>query len=184
MAESQARYATALYSLSIESGQPDAFAEQAAVLRGVFQDAEYQRLINHPHITPKEKHAFLRDAFSGKIHEDLLGFLMLAIDKNREAYIESSLAAFIKLYDRYGRRTDAKVVSPEPLGEAQLKSLKAVLEKQLGKQVEIEVKLDPSIIGGLYIHVDGFFIDLTVKQRIRNIKDHIRDALRDKVAFA
>ena len=165
----EARYANALYELSLESGDPGAFAEQAVFLRGFLEDGDCRRIFNHPHVPASDKHKLLTDAFSGRVHSDLLGFLRLAVDKNREAFIIPALNLFIETHKRGGNKTTARVASASALSESQISALKTILEKKLNKETELIINIDPSLIGGLHIHADGFFFDFTLKKRIKDI---------------
>ena len=70
--------------------------------------------------------------------------------------------------------TTAHVVSAATLSEAQLCALADMLSKKLNKQVEISPGIDPSLLGGLYIQVDGRVIDHTVKKQLSDIKENIK----------
>lgn len=174
MAELSVRYATALFKLASEKGLLNEFLEQATFLREMLQSEEYKRIIAHPAISATEKRNILRDAFEGKIHDELLGFLHLVISKNRESFLVPGLTAFIDMVERFNGNTTATVVSAAALDEKQLATLKDMLSKKLNKRVELVSNVDPSVIGGLYIHVDGYLLDNTVKKRLLDMKHTIK----------
>jgi len=68
----------------------------------------------------------------------------------------------------------AHVVSAAALNENQLFTLKNILSKKTGKQVELSVNTESSLIGGLHISVDGYVIDSTVKKQLRDMKMHLK----------
>ena len=164
------RYARAIFKLSLERGVLNDNLDQAIFLRDVLSDADCQSIITHPRITPAEKISFFDKSFAEHINEALLGFLHLAVTKNREKFIVPTLSSFIDMANDYVRKTTATVVSAVPLRTDQLSSLTSLLSRKTKKQVTIEQKVDPSIIGGLYIKVDGYFIDRTIKTRLQEIK--------------
>ncbi|MCL1807880.1 MAG: ATP synthase F1 subunit delta [Oscillospiraceae bacterium] len=171
MAKLSTHYATALRKLAVESGSEDVFLEQANVLHQTLSNAESKRILLHPHIPAAEKQAFFGRVFEGKLHKDLFSFLCLTVDKNREAFLLPALWELILQIETLQRKTRAKVVSAGELTKKQTEALKKLLEKKLDKQVDIAVKVNPSVIGGPYIQVDGFFIDRTVKSRLRDLKE-------------
>jgi len=173
VAKLSSRYASALFDLSLERNALNDNLEQAEFLRDTFSEAQCQRIIKHPRISGKEKKSFFDSAFSGKISNDLLGFLHLAVEKNREAFIVPVLDDFIDMGNRHIRKTTALVVSAVPLKNEQVSALEALLSKKLDKQVTINHKVDPSLIGGLYVQVDGYYIDRTVKSSLKDIKDSL-----------
>ena len=173
MADLSYRYATALMDLAVESGKLDEYYAQAVFLYDTFIDSECQRIITHPHISSRDKQNFFDSALKGNINEDFLGFLYLITDKNREDYLMGTLALFIDMIKRYKNQTTAYITSAVPLDDNQKKALTAMLSKKTKKQVEIVTKVDPGLIGGLYIYVDGYLIDQTIKRQLREMKINI-----------
>jgi len=164
------RYATAIFDLSMERGMLNENLDQAIFMRDVLNNDECKNIITHPRISAKEKNSFFDEIFSKHISADMLGFLRLAVAKNREEFIIPALSSFIDMANDHVRRTTALVISAVPLKAEQVSALAALLSKKINKQVTIEQKVDPSIIGGLYIQVDGYFVDRTIKSRLQEIK--------------
>ena len=183
MAQLSTRYATALFELALESGTSELFFTQATTLRDALLDDECRRLIEHP-LTPVTcKLEFLDSVFKGKIHTDLLGFLHMAILKNREEYIVPGLSLFIKRMDEHFGKVQANVVAATALNENQITALRSMLSKKLSKQVDVPVRVDPSLIGGFSVHADGYFIDRTIKKRLDDMKLSLkRGAVSDSQA--
>jgi len=65
----------------------------------------------------------------------------------------------------------ARVISATELSESQASAITNMLCKKLNKQVEISLNIDPSVIGGLYIHVSGIIIDRTIKKQLADLRD-------------
>jgi len=170
MAQLSARYAAALFELAMESGMPGEYREQAVFLQKALSDDECRRIIEHPQIPASGKSAFFENAFKGNIHDDLLGFLHMAVAKNRESFIIPGLAAFIKKMDEHFGRMKAYVVSATELREEQVRAISLMISKKLGKQVEISARVNPALIGGFYIHMDGYYIDRTIRKKLSDMK--------------
>ena len=171
MADLGIRYATALFEISQEGGMLSDYLEQAQLVRDNIESEESQRVLTHPRISSDEKFAFLENAFGKNIHQDLLGFMRLVISKNREAYLLPALNKLVDMIKEYKRQTTAKVVSAVPLTDAQVMQLTSTLANKLGKQVDVTVMVDPSVIAGISIHVDGYFLDRTVKTMLKDMKE-------------
>jgi F-type H+-transporting ATPase subunit delta len=168
-------YANALFDLAKEKNATDEFLSQAMLIRECLQDEDCQRVLNHPQIPASEKHKFFEDAFSGKVHTDLLGFLYLVADKNRESALLPALSKLITTIEQHSGKVKARTVSASPYDENQAQSLKATLSRRLEKDVELDMKVDSSIIGGPYIFVDGYHIDWTIKKRLRDLTTHMKE---------
>jgi len=168
-------YASALFDLAIEHDAIDEFLENALLLHDCLQDSECMSLLAHPHISAAEKHDLFNTAFKGRIHEDLLGFLFLTADKNRETYLLPALVELVEMIKRHNRIVTAQILSATPFDDEQAKQLKLILSEKLDKTVELSPKIDPSVIGGPYIFVDGYYIDWTVKKRLRDLTAHMKE---------
>ena len=168
-------YASALFDLAKSKGITDDILNQAALVRDSLKDEECQRILVHPHISAKKKHEFFSKAFAGQVHDDLLGLLFLAAEKNREAYILPALTALIEMINHHNHNVTAKVFCATELDDEQVVKMKDILSKRLDKNVDISMKVDPSVIGGPYIFVDGYYLDWTVKTRLRDLTVQLKE---------
>jgi len=172
------RYATALFELSQEQGMLAQYLEEATFVRDALQDEEVKGFITHPRVAGADKIAFFEKAFKAHIHEHLMGFMQLAVTKNREAFLLPALNQLVEMIRRHQNQTTARVVSAVALTDTQLAHLAAVLSRKLGKQVDVLVQVDPAVIGGISIHVDGFYMDHTLRFLLRNLKDEVRETCK------
>jgi len=168
-------YASALFDLALENGTVDAALEQAVLLRDAIEDEQYSRMLTHPHITAAEKQELLRTAFAGHIQDDLLGFLFLATEKNREVCIIPALSGLIGMIERHMKKTTANITTATELDDNQISEMKEMLSEKLDKTVDISLNVDPSIIGGPYVFVDGYYIDWTIRTRLRDLTVHMKE---------
>jgi F-type H+-transporting ATPase subunit delta len=174
VADLSIRYATALFDISQESGLMNDYLEQAQLVRDNIAGEDAQRVLTHPRISSEEKFLFLKNAFGESIHQDLLGFMRLVVTKNREAFLLPALNKLVELIETHQRKTTARVVSAVPLTDAQAAQLTALLAKKLGKHVDVTVLVDPSVIAGISIHVDGYFLDRTVRAMLKDLKENLK----------
>jgi len=172
MADLGVRYANALFELSREAGTLDVTMQQALFLCETFAGEEGAlRILTHPLITANEKNAFVDKVYGASVGEDLLGFMKLAIAKNRESFLLATLRKLVEIIKLYKFQITARVVTAVPLEEAQKARLVQLLSAKSGKRVEIIEVIDPMQIAGISIHVDGFFLDRTVKTLLKNMKE-------------
>ncbi|MDR2572001.1 MAG: ATP synthase F1 subunit delta [Oscillospiraceae bacterium] len=168
-------YASSLYDIALEHDAVDEFLEQAILVHDSLDGEECRRMLLHPQITAAEKHEFFRKVFAGKLHDDFLGFLYLITDKNRETHLFSTLEILINTIKRHNKIVKAKIISANPYDDKQAESLREMLSDKLGKQIELELSVNPSLIGGPYIFVDGYYMDWTVKKRLRDLTVNLKE---------
>jgi len=170
MAEVSIRYGKALYDLTVVAGTLNDCFDQAIAARDVLELPECRRVLAHPHISREEKNAFVQGVLSETLHVHLRDFFALLISKNRARDIPDALEAFIQMGMRWRGEVEAHVVSAVELRDDQLEALRVLLAKKLNKQVDLTWAVDPDLIGGFYIEVDGHFIDRTVRKQIQDMK--------------
>ena len=85
-------YADALFELAIEENQTVSFRQEVESLQQILRDnEEFHKFMNHPKIPKEEKKAALENIFRGRIDNELLGFLITIVDKDRYGKIEEIL---------------------------------------------------------------------------------------------
>lgn len=170
------RYANALFELAQESNRIDRFDEEVKMVYGSINDNdEFRTVLNHPQLSAEEKMAMLENVFKDSVCEDILGLFHLVLRKNREAELIEILSVFIDKVREFKRITTAYVFSAKPLSENQLKEIEVKLSQNLNKQVNIEASVEPELIGGVRILVDGHVIDGTIKKQISELKKRLAD---------
>ncbi|MDD4851144.1 MAG: ATP synthase F1 subunit delta, partial [Gemmiger sp.] len=152
MTELAKRYGDSLYELAAEEGLA---AELLPPLEGAVaclkENPAYLRLLATPSIPQKERTALLGEAFDGQLHPYLLNFFKLLCD---EGLLNEAAACARQYHTRYN--ADAGIVSATaltavPLTEADRTRLAQKLAEMTGKTVELNVKVDPAVLGGIRI---------------------------------
>ena len=97
-------YGDALFELAVEEDKVDALLEEIEQLQKVLsENAEFGRLMNHPKVIKEEKIQVAKNVFEGRMSDELLGFLIIIISKDRYRDIDAILDYFIaevKQYDQ------------------------------------------------------------------------------------
>ena len=81
-------YGDALFELAVENGKVDTyFSECLGVLQVIEENDELLKLFTHPKISKEEKEKVIENIFKGRVSDDVTGFLVLIIKKDRQAMI-------------------------------------------------------------------------------------------------
>lgn len=165
------RYAEALFQLALEKNCVDKYSDEIKLMHDcLVSDDEILRVLNHPQISSDKKIEILTIAFKDSISEDIIGLLNIVFRKNRENELIDILDTFLKKVLEYKGIVKAVVESAVALNNDKLNEIKEKLSNKLNKQVEIETKVVPELIGGLKISVVGHVIDNTVSSQIKALK--------------
>lgn len=168
------RYATALFETALEKNQLPTFEKEAEDLLLIWRaEHEAMAFLQHPQILIEEKIRVLETVFSAKISRELLGLLVLIIQKGRQQYIFSIFEAFLEMVKKHKGIVTAVVSSAVPLRAEQITQIQNKLVSKFNKQVEIQVEIDPSLIGGMRIRVGDHVIDGSIHGKMENLKKQL-----------
>ncbi|MBE7053348.1 MAG: ATP synthase F1 subunit delta [Ruminococcaceae bacterium] len=167
-------YATALFMLACEKDVKKDYADVLNFLKDEFtKEEDYIPFLASKSIKLSERLGAIETAFSGKIPQDVVSYLMLLCEKGRINIFLESVDIYNELLDLSMHTANAKVTSAVSLTDDEKLSLKKKLETITKKSVDIEYFIDESLIGGIVVEIDGKIIDGSVKNSLRDIKDVI-----------
>ncbi len=167
------RYASALFSLAQDNRQTDSVAQALAKLDALIAESpDLERLVRSPVFSAADQLKGL-DAILDR--EDIGGiaanFVRLVTVKRRLFFIRGMIAAYRKLYDASRGVTRAEVTTAMAISDANLAALKDQLKAASGgREVDLDVKVDPSIIGGLTVKLGSRMIDGSLRTKLNAIR--------------
>jgi F-type H+-transporting ATPase subunit delta len=172
------RYATALFELALEDKALDAArADLDRFDKLLDESADLVRLVRSPVFGADEQEralaAVLDKAGIGGLAAK---FLRLVAQKRRLFAVRDMIRAFRTLVAKHKGETRAEVVVAEPLADKHLAALKAAIAGSAGKNVALDVKVDPSILGGLKVKLGSRMIDASLKTRLNSIRIAMKEA--------
>lgn len=171
-------YADSLYELALETKDEglqltDRFYEELKTIYDAFsENPDYVRLLSEPSIARRERLSLIDKAFGGA-HEYILNFLKLLCDNGLLGELGGCFEEFRRRYFEDNNIASAKVTSAAALSDSQIDALRQVLEKRYGKTVMLKLNIDPAIIGGLKVEIDGQQLDGSLKSRLDKLRQRI-----------
>lgn len=165
------RYATSLMQVAIERNEVEIILEDVKLIDNTLQDSrELVLFLKSPIIKRDKKFKVLNQLFGKQINELTRAFLEIMTRKGRENLLPSVFASFIRQYNEYAGIIDIKVVSARKLTKKETTELQKVLEQTTSKRVQLHLKEDTSLIGGLMIRIVDTVIDGTVKHKLEQLE--------------
>lgn len=164
------RYAEAVIDLAYQAG--DKVAESIAgdlkaVNEVVASTSDFTVILNHPAISSDEKKKLLLNLFEGKVNELTTRLLSLLCDKRRLELLTYIQGEYNDLLRARKNIATATLTSAEPLSDASVASIKTKLMEKLGKQLELDVSVDRSLIGGLVLRVGDQVLDGSLRGKLQ-----------------
>ena len=141
------------------------------------ESADLQRLVRSPVFSAGEQVQAL-GAILDKVGISGIAanFIKLVATKRRLFAIREMIADYHKLNDSYRGVARAEVTSAAALSDAHVAAVKEALKGVTGgKDVEISVKIDPSIIGGLVVKLGSRMVDGSLKTKLNSIRTRMKE---------
>ena len=172
MTTTNREYAEALFELAIEAEQADeTTAGLETVISAVMQTPEFGQLLASPAIAKEERLNALDSTFRGKIPDILLAILRMMVSRGHVSALTGMARDYEELARGYRGESMAVVTSAVELKEAETVALRAKLEKKLGRKVTLQCQVNPDLIGGIRVEVDGRVIDGSIRNKLEEIKE-------------
>jgi F-type H+-transporting ATPase subunit delta len=172
------RYATALFDLARDANTIDAVKadlERFDALIG--ESPDLARLVRSPVFSADEQ----LNALSAVLERAGIGglsaqFLKL-VTKNRRLFaVQDMVRAFRGLVALHKGETTAEVTVAEDLKDDHVAALRNALKAVSGKEVDLKIKVDPAIIGGLVVKLGSRMVDSSLRTKLNSIKHAMKEA--------
>ena len=164
-------YGDALFELAVEENRTDSLMEEILMLQTVLKEnKDFEKILEHPEISKQNKLQVIEDVFKGRISDALSGFLSIVVTKGRYKDLPDIFAYFIARVKEYRKIGVAQVTSAISLSDVQKQKIeKKLLDSTQYETMEIEYKVDESLIGGLLIRIGDRVVDSTIKHRLTSL---------------
>jgi F-type H+-transporting ATPase subunit delta len=165
------RYATALFGLARDAkGLPQVEASLATVSQAIGESADLAALIASPLVSRSDAaRAIAAVAKSLKLDATTTSFLGVLAQNRRLGQLPAVIRAFRTLAANHRGETSAEVISAHPLTKDQVAALQQQLRTRVGRDVSVDLKVDPSLLGGLVVKIGSQMIDSSIKTRLNSL---------------
>ncbi len=171
MTDVGSQYGGALYVLAREEQLDEAVYKELTALQAGFQEApDFCRLLATPSVTKEERCQILTDSFGGRVHPYVLNFLKLLTEKGYIRQFSDCCQAYTQRYYQDRGILPVTAVTAVAMTQEQTRILKEKLQTITGKQILLESKIDPAVLGGVRLSYDGKRLEDTVSHRLESLR--------------
>ena len=171
MTEFGREYGEGLYALCTEEKIEQKVLEEAQAISKAFRENEaFLHLLGNMSMSKEERVRIVDETFKGQIHEYTLNFLKILVERGAIHEFPECAAAYQESYFRDHQVAVAEVTTAAALSGEQRNKLLEKLKKLAGKEIVLKEKIDPSVLGGVLLQMDGKRYDNTVRHRLAAIK--------------
>jgi F-type H+-transporting ATPase subunit delta len=171
------RYSTALFELGLEANALDPILNELNRFHEAVDAVDdLARLIKSPVFTADEQARAISAILEEMKIEGLTANFLKLVAKNRRLFVlPDMIKAFRALVARHRGQTNAEIVSATKLEEGQVRALQSALKAALHKDVQLEERIDPAILGGLIVKVGSRMIDTSLRTKLNSLKQVMKE---------
>ena len=172
------RYAEAAFGIASDSGALDAWRDDLASIAELAQHSQAGQYLASGRISDADKRTLVQRALAD-LSSQALNLALILLQRGRMAIAPQILVEYDRLLDEARGIQRAVVTTAIPLGDTEQRAIAAQLQAMTGaREVQIETRVDPEIIGGVVARVGDRLIDGSVRTRLLQLKRTLADAAR------
>jgi F-type H+-transporting ATPase subunit delta len=166
------RYARALFSLAQDEGSVETTREELADMARLLASNPdlHRRLFQPLHPVDERRRVLVSVCRRGGGSQTVQNFFAYLVDQRRLIAFAAIREEFGRLADNAAGRVRAEVLSARPLRDEQRARLAETLNRRTGKEVDLSVRVDPSLLGGAIATVDGLVFDGSLRTQLSQLR--------------
>jgi F-type H+-transporting ATPase subunit delta len=167
------QYAEAVIEIAFKEGEKiaDAVMSDLTLVATTFKaNPDLGLVLGHPSIKTEEKRELVKTLFAKSIQELTLRLLELLLDKRRIAIVPAVETEYHKLLNGRKNIVSASLICAEKLSDSAIANIKARLAEHVGSHLELSIKEDKSLLGGVVLRLGDQVIDGSLKGKLANLE--------------
>jgi len=170
------RYARALFQIAQEQGCEEAVYDGLTRFAHnyLLAIAQFNEVLADPIVAKEEKAKLLEMAVGEPMHDSLKQFIAFVIEQHREDKMFLIAMKYMEMYRKKHNILNTQLTTATELPEATLDKIKAYVEQTFNVEAEMEVKIDPSLIGGFVLDIENTRMDASVSGQLNALKQKLK----------
>jgi len=171
------RYAKSLLSLAIEQNSVEEVKVDMLLLAEYCEQCDdLVILLKSPVIKGHKKESILNTLFEGKLSKLGSAFISILVKKGRERYLPGIATSFIAQYDDFKGISKAEITTAYQMDDETRNAMKGLIATMTDdKEIILNEKVDPELIGGFVARLDDKQIDASISRKLEDIKKELNE---------
>ncbi|MCH9670905.1 MAG: F0F1 ATP synthase subunit delta [Gammaproteobacteria bacterium] len=166
-------YANAAFEHATGANALPQWSEMLSLLAGVTADREMAGILSDPRVSVDKLEELVLGIVEGKFAPGGENFVRLLVSNRRISLAGTISQLFEESRQRSEGRIEVGVISAFELDENYKNMLSETMAKRLGREVQLSVSVDSSLIGGVVIHAGDTVIDASLRGRLRELNNQL-----------
>nr|YP_009500289.1 ATP synthase CF1 delta subunit [Gracilariopsis heteroclada]AXE43451.1 ATP synthase CF1 delta subunit [Gracilariopsis heteroclada] len=171
-------YAEALIESARDTSILDQIKQDLCLVSSVLKKSqELKILFDNPSIKIETKKNVVNQLFSTQVHDLVLRFLLVLIDRRRISLLDLIINKYLDLVCQIESTVVAEILTPIALTDVQEKELiNKIKDMSCSKTVKLVTKLEPDLIAGFIINIGSKTIDTSLRGKLTNMTTYLNSA--------
>ena len=162
-------YAEAIFRSAVESREIAAFSTKLRALSAVVSSPQMSSLLGNPNVSAQQKADLMASVVGGGLPEALEKAVLMLIGNGKSSLLPFIAEHFARLQRDHEGVVKAVITSAFPMSDAEKTGMVDALAKKYGKRVDVEVKVDESLIGGARVQVGDDVVHASVRDTLNQM---------------
>ncbi len=165
-------YAKALYKLAEERHNTSTVYEEMKTLANSFAaNPGLQKVLSNPFVKREDKEKLLISAAGENVEADYRSFVELIINRERCEFAYQMALSYCDIYRKTNDIARVRIITAANIGNEQMQEIRNVVEKTFPTlKLEFSYDVNPDLIGGFVIDVDGQRLDASISNEIEQLR--------------
>ena len=173
MNEIASRYAAGLYSIALDTNKVNVWQDEVKTIHKLLiENREFLDVLSSAFLPLKDKEEMLDNTFKG-VDTNIVNLLKLLVKNHRERYILDTLQAYNSLANQLRGVKEGLIYSTYRLDDKTLEKIKQKIKEVEGCDVDLINIIDPTLIGGVRVVIDGHIYDGSIKSHLAKLKESL-----------
>ena len=165
------RYAQALFEAAQARELLELVAEELASIRLLLDEyPQLRRLLTIPKIDAATKRKFIEDLIGGRAHPLVIELFYLLMEKKRMAVLGEIIEGYQELLEEHQGLVRAEVTTAVRVPDDLEQRLVENLERWTGKQIKLEHRVDPFVLGGMRVRMGDYVVDRSLRRAFEEMR--------------
>lgn len=178
MTDTARMYGGALYDLAAEEQLCDELLHDLQLVSSMFsENPGYDKMLANPAIAKPERRQLIDEAWSGQVHPYVCSFLKLLCDNGTIRQFPDCASEYTRRYNQAHGIVCVRAVSAVPMRDELQQKLCRKIEAVTGKQVQLSVRVDEQLLGGIRLELPDRQLDGSVQHHLDSIARRLRNTV-------
>lgn len=164
------RYARAIFDLATEEGRVEDWARRLEGVREALSTPELRAVLVNPSIPVQRRQEVAESVLGPRVGPEGVNLAKLLVGASRVGEVGAIAEEFGRMADDAAGRVRATATTAVPLDRPAADELVGALSNELGREVRLDERVDPAIIGGLVLRIGDRMIDASVATRLQQLR--------------